>query len=88
MRADGCYFAGALARAALASGVEFAIGAHRIAPLWRTLAGIAEGDWGRVAASPIRIAAGQPGLDVGGAACGQHRRLATPAHRRPQPPPD
>jgi hypothetical protein len=25
---------------------------------------------------------------VGGAACGQHRRLATPAHRRPQPPPD
>jgi hypothetical protein len=45
LRADGGYFAGALARAALASEVEFAIGAHRIAPLWRTLAGIAETDW-------------------------------------------
>jgi hypothetical protein len=45
LRADGGYFAGALARAALASGVEFAIGAHRIVPLWRTLAGIAESDW-------------------------------------------
>jgi hypothetical protein len=45
LRADGGYFAGALARAALASDIEFAIGAHRIAPLWRTLAGIAETDW-------------------------------------------
>lgn len=45
LRADGGYFAGQLARAALASGIEFAIGAHRIAPLWRTLAGIAETDW-------------------------------------------
>jgi hypothetical protein len=45
LRADGGYFAGALARAALATDVEFAIGAHRIAPLWRTLAGIAESDW-------------------------------------------
>ena len=45
MRADGGYFAGALARAALASDIEFAIGAHRIAPLWATLAGIAETDW-------------------------------------------
>jgi hypothetical protein len=31
LRADGGYFAGALARAALAGEVEFAIGAHRIA---------------------------------------------------------
>lgn len=45
LRADGGYFAGALARAALATEVEFAIGAHRIAPLWRILAGIAETDW-------------------------------------------
>ncbi|MGH3900207.1 MAG: transposase [Pseudonocardiaceae bacterium] len=33
------------ARAALLAGVEFAIGAKRIAPLWRILAGVAEGDW-------------------------------------------
>jgi hypothetical protein len=45
LRADGGYFAGALARAALGAEVEFAIGAHRIAPLWRTLAGIADTDW-------------------------------------------
>jgi hypothetical protein len=45
LRADGGYFAGTLARAALASKAEFAIGAHRIAPLWRTLSGIAETDW-------------------------------------------
>jgi hypothetical protein len=45
LRADGGYFAGALARAALASEVEFAIGAHRIAPLWATLTGIADTDW-------------------------------------------
>jgi hypothetical protein len=45
LRADAGYFAGALARAALMAGVEFAIGAKRIAPLWRILAGVAEGDW-------------------------------------------
>jgi len=45
LRADAGYFAGALARAAMAAGVEFAIGAKRIAPLWRILAGVAEGDW-------------------------------------------
>jgi hypothetical protein len=45
LRADAGYFAGALARAALMAGVEFAIGAKRIAPLWRILGGIAEGDW-------------------------------------------
>jgi hypothetical protein len=45
LRADGGYFAGALARAALAADIEFAIGAHRIAPLWRALAGITETDW-------------------------------------------
>ena len=39
------YFAGALARAALVAGVGFAIGAKRIAPLWRILAGVADGDW-------------------------------------------
>jgi hypothetical protein len=45
LRADAGYFAGQLARAALAAGVEFAIGAKRIAPLWRILDGLAEGDW-------------------------------------------
>jgi hypothetical protein len=45
LRADAGYFAGQLARAALLAGVEFAIGAKRIAPLWRILDGVAEGDW-------------------------------------------
>jgi hypothetical protein len=34
-----------LARAAFFAGVEFAIGAKRIAPLWRLLAGLSEQDW-------------------------------------------
>ena len=45
LRADAGYFAGELARAALLAGVEFAIGAERIAPLWRLLDGIAETAW-------------------------------------------
>ena len=45
LRADAGYFAGTLARAAHAAGVVFAIGAKRIAPLWRVLDGIAETDW-------------------------------------------
>jgi Transposase DDE domain group 1 len=45
LRADAGYFAGALARAAHLAGVGFAIGAKRIAPLWRILNGLAEGDW-------------------------------------------
>ena len=45
MRADAGYFAGQLARAALFTGIEFAIGARRIAPLWRLLDGIADADW-------------------------------------------
>ena len=45
MRADAGYFAGALARAAHDERISFAIGARRIAPLWRLLAGIAEDDW-------------------------------------------
>ena len=45
MRADAGYFAGALARAAHDAKISFAIGAKRIAPLWRLLAGIAEEDW-------------------------------------------
>ncbi|MGH3787568.1 MAG: hypothetical protein ACRDRG_13690, partial [Pseudonocardiaceae bacterium] len=40
LRADAGYFAGQLARAALASGVEFAIGARRIAALWRIRDGL------------------------------------------------
>ena len=45
MRADAGYFAGQLARAAHEEKIAFAIGAKRIAPLWRLLAGIAEDDW-------------------------------------------
>jgi hypothetical protein len=45
MRADAGYFAGQLARAAHDARIAFAIGAKRIAPLWRLLAGIAEDDW-------------------------------------------
>ena len=45
IRADAGYFAGALARAAHEAKIAFAIGAKRIAPLWRLLAGIAEDDW-------------------------------------------
>jgi Transposase DDE domain group 1 len=45
MRADAGYFAGQLARAAHEARIGFAIGAKRIAPLWRLLAGIAEEDW-------------------------------------------
>ena len=39
LRADAGYFAGQLARAALFADLEFAIGARRIAPLWRLLDG-------------------------------------------------
>ena len=45
MRADAGYFAGPLARAAHDAKIAFAIGAKRIAPLWRLLAGLAEDDW-------------------------------------------
>jgi Transposase DDE domain group 1 len=45
LRADAGYFAGQLARAAHEERIAFAIGAKRIAPLWRLLAGIAEDDW-------------------------------------------
>ncbi len=42
LRADAGYFAGQLARAADEENIAFAIGAKRIAPLWRLLSGIAE----------------------------------------------
>jgi hypothetical protein len=45
MRADAGYFAGQLARAGHDARISFAIGAKRIAPLWRLLAGIAEDAW-------------------------------------------
>ena len=45
MRADAGYFAGALARAAHDEHIGFAIGARRIAPLWRLLTGLTEDDW-------------------------------------------
>ena len=46
LRADAGYFAVDLAVAAHREGAGFAIGAKRIAPLWRLLDGIADGDWG------------------------------------------
>ena len=45
LRADAGYFAGQLARAAHDEKIAFAIGAKRIAPLWRLLDGITEEDW-------------------------------------------
>ena len=45
VRADAGDFAGQLARAAHDAKISFAIGAKRIAPLWRLLAGIAGDDW-------------------------------------------
>jgi hypothetical protein len=45
LRADAGYFAGQLARAAHDAQISFAIGAKRIAPLWRLLAGIVVDDW-------------------------------------------
>ena len=45
VRADAGYFAGQLARAAHDAKIAFAIGAKRIAPLWRLLAGIADDAW-------------------------------------------
>jgi hypothetical protein len=44
-RADAGYFAGQVARAAHDEHICFAIGARRIAPLWRLLDGIGEDDW-------------------------------------------
>jgi len=44
-RADARYFAGQLAHAALFTGMKFAIGARRLAPLWRLLDGLTEADW-------------------------------------------
>jgi hypothetical protein len=45
LRADAGYFAGQLARAAHDAKIAFAIGARRIAPLWRLLDGVAEDAW-------------------------------------------
>ena len=73
LRADAGYFAGSLARAAHAEGIGFAIGAKRIAPLWRALAGIAETGWAD--------ASDMPGAQVAVAA----RRDPQPAARPPRP---
>src|SRR5271157_5918157 len=62
LRADAGYFAGDLARAATAAGMDFAIGAKRITSMWKALAGIAEDAWrdatgmegAQVAVSPYR----------------------------------
>jgi Transposase DDE domain len=54
LRADAGYFAGQLARAALFTDIEFAIGARRIAPLWRLLNGLTEADWTDAIDMPAR----------------------------------
>jgi hypothetical protein len=71
LRADAGYFAGELARAAAAEGMAFAIGAKRIASMWKALAGIGEDAWrdatgmagAQVAVSPYKPA-GWPGGTV------------------------
>ena len=71
LRADAGYFAGDLARAAAAAGMEFAIGAKRITTMWKALAGIADDAWrdaidmqnAQVAVSPYRPG-GWPGGTV------------------------
>src|SRR5271157_3107083 len=71
LRADAGYFAGDLARAAAAAGMDFAIGAKRITTMWKALAGIAEDAWrdaidmqnAQVAVSPYRPG-GWPGGTV------------------------
>ena len=68
VRADAGYFAGQLARAAHDAKISFAIGAKRIAPLWRLLAGIAGDDWHdavRHARRPGRGRGVLPGLVAG-----------------------
>lgn len=60
LRADAGYFAAELARAALFADVEFAIGARRIAPLWRILDGLGEDDWtDAVGMANAQVAAGE-----------------------------
>src|SRR5713226_1880076 len=64
LRADAGYFAGDLARAAAAAGMDFAIGAKRITTMWKALAGIAGDAWrdatgmanAQVAVSPYKPA--------------------------------
>ncbi len=64
LRADAGYFAGDLARAAAAAGMDFAIGAKRITSMWKALAGIAGDAWrdatgmanAQVAVSPYKPA--------------------------------
>ena len=64
LRADAGYFAGELARAAAKENMAFAIGAKRIASMWKALAGIAEDAWrdaidmqnAQVAVSPYKPA--------------------------------
>ena len=100
LRADAGYFAGQLARAAHDEKIAFAIGAKRIAPLWRLLAGIAEDDWhdaiemdnAQVAVAqycPDWWPAGHPAADPpGGAGPGPGlRRPAVPAPPDPAPGP-
>ncbi len=73
LRADAGYFAGALARVAHEAHIGFAIGAKRIAPLWRLLAGIAllarcDRDGGRAGRGrgvlPGLVACGRPAADL------------------------
>ena len=99
-RVDAGYFAGQVARAAHDEHIFFAIGARRIAPLWRLLDGIADDDWheaiemdnAQVAVADYRpdwwpantCAADPPGPPRTGAGL---RRPAVPAAPHPAPGP-
>ena len=66
MRADAGYFAGRLARVAHDEHISFAIGARRIAPLWRLLAGLAEDAWhDAIEMDNAQVAVAQYGPDWG-----------------------
>ena len=90
LRADAGYFAGDLARAAAAAGMEFAIGAKRITTMWKALAGIAYDAWrdaidmqnAQVAVSPYR-----PGGWPGGTVLLVRRCAWTPSRCPPTPGP-
>ena len=82
MRADAGYFAGPLARAAHDAHIGFAIGAKRIAPLWRLLAGIAEEDWQRRSTWTMRRS---PSPVLPGLVAGEHPAADPPGAPGPGP---
>ena len=100
LRADAGYFAGDLARAAAAAGMDFAIGAKRITSMWKALAGIPEDAWrdaidmgnAQVAVSPYKPADWPDGtvllvrrVQAGPRAGVRRSPVAAPPHPAPGP---